>query len=172
MDSYNNKLDRMLKTLSCKVPDRVPIFDFYWVEFINNWRKEKGLDSNISIYEYYDMDMVLLVPNTDPKIESYKLIERGDGYEIYKSGFGCTLKKVDYSPMPQFLDFSVKSSDDYAKFIFEDPLDKRRFYDPGANLLGGAGNIELPSFYDQLKSAKGKFPTMGIVLEGMERAGE
>ena len=169
MDSFENKLDRMHKTLSCQQPDRVPLFDFFWAEFIDKWRKEKGFGSDANIYEYYDMDMCLVVPNTDPKLKSYEQIEKGDGYEIFKSGFGCTLKKVDYSPMPQFLDFSVKSADEYKDFVLEDPNDESRWYEPTANVLCGAGNVEVPSFQDQMDAAKGKFPTMGIVLEGMEK---
>ncbi len=170
MDSFENKLSRMQKTFSCEEPDRIPLFDLFWSEFVQKWRKEKGLGSDVDIYEYYDMDMYVVVPNTDPKIESYKLIERGSDYEIYKSGFGCTLKKADYSPMPQFLEFSVNSADEYEAFVLEDPHDERRWHEPSANVLGGAGNIELPSFHDQMQAVKGKFPTMGIVLEGMEKS--
>jgi len=170
MDSFKNKLERMQKTLSCKEPDKIPLFDLFWVEFVDKWKKEKGLNSDADIYKYYDMDMYVVVANTDPKIDSYRLIERGSDYEIFKSGFGCTIKKPNYSPQPQFLDFSVKSADDYKDFVLEDPNDKRRFYEPSANLLGGAGNIEFPSFYDQLEAVKGKFPTMGLALEGMEKS--
>lgn len=170
MDSIVKKLDRMQKTLSCKEPDRVPLLDLFWVEFIKKWQKEKGLEPGTNIYEYYDMDAYIIVPNADPKIESYKSIEKGSDYEIYKSGFGCTIKKVDYCPMPQFLDFDVKSADDYKDFVLEDPNDKRRWYEPSANLYGGAGNVECPSFYDQMKAVKGKFPTIGIVYEGMEKS--
>lgn len=170
MDSFGNKLERMQKTLACKEPDKIPLFDFFWLEFVEKWKKGKGLQSDADIYTYYDMDMYLVVPNTDPKINSYKLIEKGSDYEIYKSGFGCTLKKADYCPMPQFLDFEVKSADDYSNFVLEDPNDKERWYEPSANILGGAGNKELPSFYDQIETAEGKFPTMGLVLEGMEKS--
>ena len=170
MDSFQNKLKRMQQTFSCQQPDRVPLFDLFWAEFVAKWQKEKGLAPDANIYEYYDMDMYVVVPNTDPKIDSYQFIEQGDDYSIYKSGFGCTLKKADYSPMPQYLDFSVKSADDYEGFVLEDPNDKKRWYEPSANILAGAGNVELPSFYDQMEAVKGKFPTMGIVLEGMEKA--
>lgn len=170
MDSFENKLTRMQKTFSCQEPDRVPLFDLFWAEFIAKWQKEKGLAPDANIYEYYDMDMTVVVPNADPRIDSYQFIEQGEDYSIYKSGFGCMLKKADYSPMPQYLDFSVKSADDYEDFVLEDPNDERRWYEPSATILAGAGNVEIPSFYDQMQAAKGKFPTMGILLEGMEKS--
>lgn len=170
MDTYKNKLERMQKTLSCIEPDRVPIFELFWVEFIEKWLKEKGLEPSANIYEYYDMDAFLGAPNTDPKLESFKLIEKGEDYIVFKSGFGCTIKKADYCPMPQFLDFSVKSADDYDKFELEDPNDKRRYYEESANIISSAGHAMVPPFNEQLKACKGKFPFFGIVCEGMEKS--
>jgi len=102
MDSYENKIIRMQKMLSCKESDRVPIFELFWEGFTNKWLKEKNLETETNIYKYYDLDMVIGAPNTDPKIESFKLLEKGIDYIIYKSGFGCIIKKANYCPMPQF----------------------------------------------------------------------
>lgn len=170
MDTYKNKLKRMQKTLSCKEPDKIPIFELFWEEYLAKWRKEKGLETGINIYKYYDMDMTVGAPNTDPKIESFKLLEKGKDYIIFKSGFGCTIKKADYCPMPQFLDFSVKSADDYDKFELDDPHDKKRYYEESANLISSPGHIKVPPFNEQLRVSKGKIPFMGIVCEGMEKS--
>lgn len=169
MGTYKNKLDRMKKTLSCIEPDRVPVFDLFWDEFIEKWRNEKGLNQEDNIYEYYDMDLKFAVPIADPKIESFKIIERGNDYIIFKSGYGCILKKADYCPMPQFLDFSIKSPDDYESFKLEDPNDKRRYFEAGASITSSAGHAALSSFDEQVNRAKGKFPIMGAVCEGMEK---
>lgn len=59
MDKYQEKLIRLQETLSFREPDRVPLFDLFWQEFIDRWVKEKGLESGTNIYEYYDMDLVL-----------------------------------------------------------------------------------------------------------------
>jgi len=165
MGAYEEKLVRLQNTLSCREPDRIPLFDLFWKEFLDKWSKEKN-ESNI--YEYYDMDLILCVPNFDPKVKSFELIESGKDYSIFKSGFGCTLKKADYSPMPGYLDFSVKSAEEYDDFILEDPSDERRYFQQSANILSSAGDVFVPSFYDQLQAFKGKIPTMGLVLEGQE----
>lgn len=169
MDSFKNKFNRVQRSLSCIEPDRVPKFDLFWEEFTNRWIDEKDLNSNTDIYEYYDMDLIQIIPNTDPKINSYTSVKRGKDYEIFKSGFGCTLKKATYSPMPGYLDFPVKSADEYKDFVLEDPNEKRRYYEPSANILSSAGNKEVPSFNDQLNNYKGKIPAMGLVLEGQEK---
>jgi uroporphyrinogen decarboxylase len=166
--TYDGKLDRVLKALSFKEPDRIPRFDLFWQEFIDKWTKQKGLDPGTNINEYYDFDFVLCVGNEDPKVNSFTLIERGSDYTVFKSGFGCTCKKADYSPMPAYLDFEVKSADGYEDFVLDDPNDERRYYKPSANILSSAGNVVAPSFHDQLAAAEGKFVRMGLVLEGQE----
>ena len=45
MDSYENKLERIKKTLSCFEPDRIPIFELFWDYFVKNWQKEKVLST-------------------------------------------------------------------------------------------------------------------------------
>lgn len=165
MDSYRNKLRRLQQTLSCVEPDRVPLFDLFWQEFLDTWKKEKKKND---IYEYYDMDLKLVVPNIDPAIKSFELIEQGPDYKIFKSGFGCICKKTSYSPMPGYIDYSVKSADDYKNFTLECPEDDRRYYESSANILSSAGDLLVSSFYQQLVTAENKFPTMGLVLEGQE----
>jgi uroporphyrinogen decarboxylase len=162
------KLDRVHKALSFQEPDRIPRFDLFWQEFIDKWIAEKGLPPGTNINEYYDLDFVLCVMNEDPKVQSFTLIERGADHTIFKSGFGCTCKKADYSPMPAYLDFEVKSADGYAEFVLEDPDDERRYCAPSANILSSAGNVEAPSFQEQMAGAEGKFARMGLVLEGQE----
>jgi hypothetical protein len=170
MDTYTNKLERMKKTFSFIEPDRIPIFEIFWLEFLKSWRKEKGFGEDADIYEYYDMDMVLVAPNTDPQIESFKLIEKNENYIIFKSGFGCTIKKADYCPMPQFIDFSIKSANDYDKFKLEDPNDNRRYFQESANIISSPGHIVVPSFDEQIKKYENKIPLCGSVCEGMEKS--
>ncbi len=168
MSAYERKLDRVRKALSFQEPDRIPRFDLYWQEFIDKWAKEKGPEGGVGIADYYDLDLALCVPNIDPKVQSFTLLERGPDYTVFKSGFGCTLKKADYSPMPAYLDFSVKSADEYADFVLDDPDDERRYHRKSANILSSSGNVFAPAFSDQLKAQEGKRPTMGLVLEGQE----
>jgi hypothetical protein len=168
MTVYQQKLDRVLKALSFREPDRIPRFDLFWQEFIDKWAKEKGLAGDANINEYYDLDFVQCVMNEDPRVKSFTLIERGPDYTVFKSGFGCTCRKADYSPMPAYLGFEVSSADEYASFAFDDPNDERRYIEPSANILSSAGNVVAPSFSDQMAAAEGKFARMGLVLEGQE----
>ncbi len=168
ISDVNKKRERVLKTLKCEEPDRIPLHDFFWAEFLDRWKKEKDLPTDTNIYYYYDMDLMVISPNMDPLKKSFEFIEKGDDYIIWKSGFGCTLKKVDYSPMPMYLDFSLKSPEDYKKFEFHDPNDKDRYYNLRQDIVSGDGFTPQPSFNDAVNEAKSKICVFGSVCEGHE----
>ncbi len=69
------KIERVLKTLNHERPDRVPITEWFWDEFVQRWKTEKGLDEDTDIYEYYDLDLKIISPNMDPRIESCQILE-------------------------------------------------------------------------------------------------
>ena len=90
LSDVKEKIERLTKTLKCIEPDRIPLHDFFWTEFIKRWQKEKNLSEDTNIYYYYDMDMMVISPNMDPKKKSYKLIEKGDNYTIWRADSGVS----------------------------------------------------------------------------------
>ena len=157
MNRYEKKLMRIREALSCNEPDRVPVFELFWDSFVKKWRKEKGLPEDADIYKFYDMDLVIAVPKADPKLKSFEIIEKTKDYIIFKSGYGCTVKKVYSAPMPQFVDYSIKSADNYEKFELEDPLDDSRYFSEFCSITANAGDVLVNSFEDQIKKYKGTF---------------
>ena len=109
------------------MPDRLPLCVWFWDGFISKRREEKKLNEDANIYEYYDMDLFPTTTNIEPAINGFKVLEKNSDYTIFKTGFGCTLKKPKYSPEIQFLDFSIKSTSDYKKFKFDGSLDCKRY---------------------------------------------
>lgn len=165
------KRERVLKALNHEEPDKVPITDFFWTQFINNWIKEKGLDKNVDIYRYYDLDLLVVNPNMDPKIKKPEIIKRDEREIIYKSGWGSVVKMSlgEGAAMPGYLDFSIKSADDYEKFEFDDPRDDRRYNDIRQDLINMGDNFsELPSYMDAVKAYKEDFCLFGGVCEPNE----
>ena len=93
MEKVEKKVERVITTLrDRKEADRVPLGDFYWTEFLNKWREKFNLPSDTDIYEYYDLDVKVISPNMDPKVESCQIVEETPEYVVFKSGFGCTVK--------------------------------------------------------------------------------
>jgi len=167
-NDVKNKITRIRKTLKDRVePDRIPIHDFFWEEFLDRWKKDLGLPEDTNIYEYYDMDMMVISANWEPKVEQISLIEKTKDYILYEDGFGATIKKFKHAPMQQYLDFKYKDIEDLKKFKYDDPLDDRR-YAKNLKIISGGADIELPSFNDQIKSFKNKLCIFGSVCEGYE----
>ena len=61
------KIARVLKALRHEEPDRIPLFEFYWTDFVKRWRKEFGLASDANPYYHYDLDVNSATPNAFSK---------------------------------------------------------------------------------------------------------
>ena len=168
LSDVNKKIERVIRTLNRMEPDRVPIYDFFWTEFIDRWKKEKNLSQDTNIYYYYDMDLMVISPNMDPKKKSCEIIEKGDDYIIWKSGFGAVLKKFDYAPMASYLDFSIKSADEYEKFEFDDPNDIERYHGTRQDIISGDGFTPQSGFNVAVSEASEKICLFGSICGGHE----
>ncbi|HSV31324.1 MAG TPA: uroporphyrinogen decarboxylase family protein [Atribacteraceae bacterium] len=170
MDPVSVKRERVLTALrDRREPDRVPLTDFYWTDFYRNWLREMNLPEGTDIYEYYDLDVKLITPNIDPRVESCRVLEQTKDYVVFKSGFGCTVKKDFSAPMPMFLDFEVKSASELSSFRFEDPRDDRRYFEPRCDILNNGDSFGLlPSYLEALDQNQSKFAVFGSVCEPHE----
>lgn len=188
------KTERVMKAIHHEEPDRIPTAEWYAGEFTTRWVewrktharvqsdekvlvaswaaviKTEALDPN----KYYDLDIMLAVPNSDPKFITPQVTATED-YTIATSGFGCTVKKRNsrledgyMAPMEEYIDFSIKGPDDYAKFQFDDPKDPHRFFDPRQDILSGDGFTVLPSYMDNIKAIRDDYCLIGGIYEAWE----
>ena len=168
MPDVKAKISRIRKTLKDRVePDRLPLHDLFWEEFIDRWTKEMDLPEGTNIYEYYDMDMLIVSPNWETSIRPYKTIESSGEYIVYEDGFGATIKKLKDASSYLYMDFKYKDLGDLEKFEYDDPLDRSR-YEGSPNLISHGKAVELPSFKESVKANKDKFCMFGSILEGHE----
>ena len=165
---HKEKTERILKVLSHEKPDRVPVTEWFWDGFVEKWRQEKGLDGSTDIYEYYDLDLKIISPNMDPQIESCQILKQTSEYVIFKSGFGCSVKKNYSSPLPQFFDFPVRSPEEYKYFSFEDPNDERRYNEERRDIISGDGFTPQCSFLEDVERNKNKICIFGSICDPCE----
>ncbi len=166
-----SKLDRMNKALRHEEPDRVPISDFFWGSFLERWRRELGLPPDADIYRYYDLDWIVTIPNMDPHIKRFEILEQNHGEVIVRTGFEAVIRKKYDCPMPAFLGFETDSIEKAGSFRFDDPRDERRFFRGGDNQIAGVGDgfsRDLPAWIETVKSLYPDFPVYGSVCEGQE----
>ena len=165
------KLERMNKALNHEEPDRVPISDFFWGSFVRRWRSEMGLPDDANPYDYYDLDWIVTTPNMDPKIQAFEIIKEDEKEVIVKTGFRATLrKKFDY-PMPEFIAWETDTIEKLESFEFDDPYDKRRYFEAGDNQIAGVGDgfeRNSPAWIETVKSLHKDFPVYGSMIECSE----
>ena len=167
----NAKLDRMNKALRHEEPDRVPISDFFWGSFVKRWRQELQLPDSAEPYSYYDLDWIVTNPNLDPRIRSFETIREDEKEVVVKTGFGATIRKKFEYPMPEFMSFEIDTIEKLEAFEFDDPRDRRRYFEAGDNQIAGVGDGYVrnsPAWVETVKSWYPTTPVYGSALECSE----
>lgn len=165
------KLDRMNKALNHEEPDRVPISDFFWRSFIQRWRRELNLPENSNPYDYYDLDWIVTTPNMDPKIQSFETIKEDETEVVVKTGFLTTMRKKFDFPMPEFIGWDIDTIEKLEALEFDDPFDRRRYFEAGDNQIAGVGDgfqRNSPAWIETVKSLRPNFPVYGSMIECSE----
>jgi len=162
------KLERMKKTLCGQEPDRVPISDFFWGGFIRRWRKDLGLADDTSPYYHYDLDWIVTIPNMDPFIRPFETLKDTSEEVIVRTGFNAVMRKKFDAPMPEFIGFDTDTIEKLEALEFDDPYDKRRYYEAGDNQIAGVGDgfqRNSPAWTLTVKSLYPDFPVFGSIIE-------
>ncbi len=165
------KLERMNRTLRHQEADRVPVSDFFWGSFVERWRRELGLARETDIYRYYDLDWQVTIPNMDPHIKQFTILEETPDHVLLRTGFEAVIRKQFADPMPAFLKFETDTLEKMAAFHFDDPLDDRRYFAEGDNQVAGVGDGFVKNsapWVETVKSLHPEFPVYGSVCEAQE----
>jgi len=149
----------------------VPIGEFFWGSFIQRWRRELGLPPDANPYYHYDLDWVVTVPNMDPWIRPFEVLRQTDQEVVVKTGFGAILHKHFAHPMPEMRAWEIDSFEKLERAEFDDPRDRRRFFEPGDNQIAGVGDgfqRNSPAWLDTVKSLHPDFAVYGSIIEVSE----
>ncbi|HOV73447.1 MAG TPA: uroporphyrinogen decarboxylase family protein [Candidatus Hydrogenedentes bacterium] len=171
MGDGNTKRRRVLAALEGREPDRVPIGEFFWSQFVRRAREEWAGGGAFNPYTHWDLDLIVVNPNMDPHLTGIQVIEDSGAHKVVKTGFGATIELRDTCPMPSFLDFETKTYEQMEAFRFDDPRDPRRYFealDDQLNSVGDALNLGLPSFVDRVNACADDFCVFGGICEPHE----
>ncbi|MFZ5830352.1 MAG: uroporphyrinogen decarboxylase family protein [Planctomycetota bacterium] len=165
------KLRRLRQALHHEEPDRVPISDFFWGGFIRRWREELGLGADVTPHDYYDLDWIVTIPNMDPWVRSFEIVKETQDEVLLRTGYGAVMRKIFRFPMPEFVDWDIKSLEKLEAAEFDDPRDPRRFFSAGDNQIAGVGDgfeRNSPPWIDTVQSLWPKIPVYASMGECSE----
>ena len=165
------KIARVMAALGHREADRVPVGEFFWTNFLRRARKELNVGPEFDPYRHWDIDLVVITPNMDPQITGIRVLEDTPARKRVQTGFGATIERRGTLPMPQYLDFETKSCEQLLALPFDDPADRRRYFeaiDDQINSVGDELNLGLPSFADRVSAYADDFCVFGSVCEPHE----
>jgi hypothetical protein len=165
------KLERLNTALRHEEPDRVPISDFFWGAFVERWRRELGLPADASPLAHYDLDWTVITPNLDPWVRPFEVLSETPDEVVVKTGFGATVHKRFAHPMPEMRAWDIDTFDKLERAEFDDPADRRRFFDPVESQINNIGDGYVrgtPAWIDSVKAAWPDFPVYGSIIEMSE----
>jgi len=165
------KLERLNTALRHEEPDRVPISDFFWGAFVERWRRELGLPADASPLAHYDLDWTVITPNLDPWVRPFEVLSETPDEVVVKTGFGATVHKRFAHPMPEMRAWDIDTFDKLERAEFDDPADRRRFFDPIESQINNIGDGYVrgtPAWIDSVKAAWPDFPVYGSIIEMSE----
>lgn len=121
-ERINKSRDRFVRYLLFEKTDRPPYYETlgFWPQTIKRWESE-GLPAGMSGEEYFNMESYCWAPFVgDPvRLPIYprfkeEIINETDTYRIIRTSDGITQKEYKLGrSMPQFLDFPVKTPEDW-----------------------------------------------------------
>jgi uroporphyrinogen decarboxylase len=165
------KIDRIKAAIERREPDRVPVGEFFWTNFIRRAKRERGLPADFDPYRHWDLDLIVINPNMDPRISGIEVVESSEDRKVVRTGFGATIEMHASCPMPMYREFSTETWEEMESLRFDDPQDERRYLsaiDDQINSVGDALNLNLPPFVERVDAYADDFCVFGSVCEPHE----
>ena len=107
----------------------------------------------------------------DPWVRSFQTIAEDDEQAVVKTGFGAIMRKRFDFPMPESVGWEIDTFDKLEAVEFDDPADRRRFFEAGDNHIAGVGDgFERNSrpWIDSVKRLHPDFAVYGSMMECSE----
>lgn len=172
MGKAAEKTERVMAAIEHRESDQVPIGEFFWTNFIRRCKEELDVGDDFNPYAYWDLDFIVNNPNMDPHLTGIQVIEDTGERKLVKTGYGATIVRQSNFPMPHYEKFDTVTFEDMEALEFDDPKDKRRYYDAIDDQINGVGddlNLGLPPWIDRVKGCADDFCVFGSVCEIQEQ---
>jgi uroporphyrinogen decarboxylase len=107
--------ERMKRMYEHREADRVPITDSPWGATIERWHRE-GMPRNVSFVDYFGLDRFVRIGADNSPRYPVRVLEETEEYLVTTSSWGATMRSWKHAGgVPEFLDFTIKDPDSWAK---------------------------------------------------------
>jgi uroporphyrinogen decarboxylase len=121
--------DRVLRAFRFELPDRVPLYDGYWPEFVDAWRTAKALPRDANIQDHYGVDIRIAVGDETLAPSRAEVLEETAEHRIERDGWGQVKRVLKGGYFFEQLEPNVKSRADLDN-LYVDPPDMPSRYEP------------------------------------------
>lgn len=125
---------RVMTALNHQEPDRVPRYDYFWPEFVAEWRAQKQIpppadpNDDLDITTYYGIDFCIAAADEAPWPGRVKVLQQSATEVIQVDGWGRTVRTVPGAFFSQTLAYPINEESDLDKLHFDSPLDDGRYH--------------------------------------------
>jgi len=118
--------ERVMTALEFKAPDRLPLFDSYWPEFVAAWRQAKGLADDCDIRDYYGVDIAIAVGDETLSPTRAEVLEQTPDRTVQRDGWGRVIRTAPGTYFYEQLSNAVNQPADLSRLPMDPPdLDSR-----------------------------------------------
>lgn len=114
--------ERVMRVLDHGTPDRIPMHDTFWSEFVDTWRTVKGIGEDASPVDHYEIDIAICVANETLFPSQVGEIGRDGDAVLSRDGWGRTVRTKSGTYFYEQVDSVIGSKRDLDRIAFE-PVD-------------------------------------------------
>jgi len=86
--------ERVMTALDFGTPDRVPLYDGFWAEWVSAWRERKPESEGLSPEDYYDVDVYIAVGDESLAPSRAETMQESSEYVLRRDGWGRVVRTV------------------------------------------------------------------------------
>lgn len=120
--------ERVLAAMAGEEVDRLPQHDSFWGEFIAAWRRERQPPEELSIYEYYGIDLHIAVADETPLPSRQAVISDTPTERIHRDGWGRVVRERKGAWFYELLQTAAPTKAALLDLEFEDPAADHRYH--------------------------------------------
>jgi len=121
-DGAYDATERVLTALRFEKPDRVPIYDGFWPEFEQAWRRAKGMPDEARPEDCYSIDVRVEVPNETPFPRLKATLESSGDSRVVRNGWGQVQRRRGDAKFYEVLEVALTDKSGIDGLTFESPL--------------------------------------------------